>query len=237
MTKKKIFFLILIVSFLSSFFLLEILGKKLTPSIYKYVNIESKRLVTNIVSTSVNTIVSQNLTDNLFTITKNKQDEVEILDYNTKQVNEILKQITENIQKNLLSLEEGKINNFAVAETFKKGRFKSAKAGVICEIPFGTLKKNSFYANMGPYIPIRMTFLGSVKSNIDTKITPYGFNSLVVEVSVHIEIEEYITMPTSSKKSLIEIDSPLTLKIIQGIVPEYYYKEGIKQSSGQYSSN
>lgn len=236
MNKKNKFLILFICSLLSSFFLLEFLGEKLTISLYNYVNIESKRLVSNIVNSSVNDIISENLTEELFVISKNKQNEIEVLDYNTKQVNIILKKITENIQTKLLLLEEGKIENFDIATTFKHGKLKFSKGGVICEIPIGSLKKNAFYSNFGPVVPIRMTFLGNISSNIDTKITPYGFNSLVVEVYVHIEIEEYIIMPTSSKKSIIKIDAPLTLKIIQGIVPEYYYQEGIKKSSGQYSS-
>ena len=223
-------------SVLSSFFLLQISGKKLNSSIYNYVNIESKRLASNIVTYSINETIEKNLNDELFTITKNNQNEVEILDYNTKEVNGILKVVTKEIQKNLLSLEEGNIKEFAIAETFKNGKFKQTKKGVICEIPLGILKKNIFFSNLGPTIPIRMTFLGNVQSNINTEITPYGFNSVVVEVYLHVKIEEQITMPTTSKKSVIEIDAPLTLKIIQGIVPKYYYEEGLKKGSTTYST-
>ena len=236
MNKKNKFLILLILSIFSSFFLLEFLGNKLTTSLYNYVNIESKRIVSNIVNSSVNEIISSNLTEELFIITKNQQNEIELLDYNTKQVNIILKKVTDNIQAKLLLLEEGRIENFDIANTFKYGKLKFTKGGVICEITLGSLKKNAFFSNFGPIVPIRMTFLGDIVSNIDTKITPYGFNSLVVEISLHVEIEEHIIMPTTSKKSTITIDAPLTLKIIQGIVPEYYYQEGIKKSSGQYST-
>ena len=236
MNKKNKFLILLIISIFSSFFLLESLGNKLTTSLYNYVNIESKRIVSNIVNSSVNEIISNNLTEELFIITKNQQNEIELLDYNTKQVNIILKKITDSIQTNLLLLEEGKIKKFNLANTFKYGKLNFSKGGVICEIPLGSLKKNAFFSNFGPIIPIRMTFLGNIVSNIDTKITPYGFNSLVIEVSLHVEIEEYIIMPTTSKKSTLKIDAPLTLKIVQGIVPEYYYQEEIKKSSGKYTT-
>ena len=74
-----------------------------------------------------------------------------------------------------------------------------------------------------------MTFLGNVKSNIETTITPYGFNSLVLEITLQIEVEQRITMPTSSKMSTLKIESPLTLKIIQGIIPEYYYTKNMEK--------
>lgn len=237
MNKKQIFLITILATIISSFFLLEISGRKLNNKLYKYVNAESKRLVSNIVNYSINETLEDNLNDDLFTITKNKQNEVEILDYNTKEVNRILKVINKSIYDNLLKLEEGHIEDFAIAETFKKGKFKNVKTGVICEIPLGSLKNNAFFSNFGPNIPIRMTFLGTVKSNINTKITSYGFNSLVVETTIHIEIEERITMPTSSKINTIKIDAPLTLKVIQGIIPEYYYIKGLEKSSAQQYYN
>lgn len=237
MNKKQQFLIIVIFTFISSFFLLEITGKRLNKQLYKYVNAESKRLASNVVNYSINEVMEKNLENDLFTITKNKQNEVEMLDYNTKEVNRILKVINKSIQENLLKLEEGNIQDFIIAETFKHGEFKNKKYGIICEVPLGTIKKNALFSNFGPNIPIRMSFLGSVRSNINTKITPYGFNSLVVEVTIHIEIEERITMPTSSKVSTLEIDVPLTLKVIQGIIPEYYYTKGLEKNSAQQYYN
>ena len=100
----------------------------------------------------------------------------------------------------------------------------------------GALRNNAFYSNIGPSIPIRMTFLGAIKSYVKTKLTAYGFNSLVLEATLHIEIEERITMPTSSKISTLKIEAPLTLKVIQGIIPEYYYTKGLEKSSNQYAT-
>ena len=236
MNKKNKFLVIFILSLITSFFLIEFLGKKLNTSLYKYVNIEVKRLITNIVNSSVNEIIAKNNTEEMFIITKNKKGEIELIDYNTTQVNLILKKISDNIQKKLLSLEEGKISDLYIASTFKTGNLKYTKGGVICEVPLGSLKKNSFYSNFGPHIPIKMSFLGSIISSADIKTTSYGFNSLVIEVSINVEIEEYIIMPTTSKKATIQVAAPLTLKIIQGIVPEYYYQEGIKKNYGQYST-
>lgn len=234
MTKKKIFLIIVILAIISSFFLLEILGNRLNKQLYGYVNTESTRLASNIVNYSVNETLEKNINTELFKITKNKQDEVEILDYNTKEVNRILKAINQSIQEKLLLLEEGNIDEFVIAETFKNGKFKAVKSGIICEIPMGTLKKNAFFSNFGPNIPIKMTFLGSINSNLNTKVTPYGFNSLVVETTIHIEIATRISIPTSSKQNKIVIDAPLTMKVIQGFIPEYYYIKGLEKGSTEY---
>lgn len=236
MTKSKQFIIIITIAVLSSFVLIGYTGKKLNKQLYKYVNVESKRIVSNVVNYSINEIIAENMLEDLFEITKNDRGEIEILDYNTKEVNNLLKIVNQTIQKELINLEEGKVTDYVIAETFKKGKFKNVKSGIICEIPLGVLKNNAFYSNFGPNIPIRMSFLGSINSYINTKITSYGLNSLVLEVNLYVEIEERITMPTSSKISTLKIKSPLTLKVLQGIIPEYYYTKGLEKTSNQYTT-
>lgn len=234
MNKIRTIILSIVFSMIISFFLLGFLGKKINVQLYNYVNSESKRLVSNVVNYSVNKVIEENIEDDLFEITKNKRGEIELLDYNTKEVNKLLKIVNQRIQNELLKLEEGKIKEFAIAQTFKNGRFKDVDQGIICEVPLGITKNNIFFSNFGPYIPIKMSFLGSVSSHINTKISSYGFNSLVLEVTMIIEIEEKITMPISSKITKVVVKSPITLKVIQGIIPEYYYTKGLEKSSNQY---
>ena len=233
MTKTKILIVIILFSIISSFFLIKLYGKVLNKQIQNYVNVESERIIKNIVSATVNEILEKNLTNDLFNIKKNTKEEIELLDYNTKEVNKILKEVNKSIHKQLLDLEEGNIKKYTIAQTFKNSKFKNIKSGVICEIPLGSVKKNTLLANFGPNIPIKMSFLGSVSSHINTKITPYGFNSLAIEVSLQTEIKQTISMPITSKTQIITIKSPLTIKIIQGLIPEYYYKNGLEKGTTQ----
>lgn len=237
MTRFKIFIIIVFLSIISSFFLVGYTGKKLSKKLYNYVNFESKRIVSNVVNYSINEVIAEHMIEDLFEITKNNRGEIELLDYNTKEVNKLLQKVNQSVQEELVKLEEGKVKEYVIAETFKQGKFKKVKSGIICEVPLGVLKDNTLYSNFGPYIPIRMSFLGSINSYINTKITPYGFNSLVLEINLHIEVEEKVTMPTSSKISTLNLKSPLTLKIIQGIIPEYYYTKGLEKTSNQYSTS
>lgn len=232
-TKIKMLIL-LVITLISSFFLLGIIGKKLNPIMYRYANVEVKRITSNIINSSVNEVLATEKDLNLFELTKNNKDEIEVLDYNTKEVNRILKKITQKIQKRLLDLEDGKTDDLYISDNFKNGSFKNIKGGILCEIPTGSLKNNSLFSNIGPDIPIKMSFLGQVQTNLNTKVTNYGINNLMVEVTVHVEVEEQITMPTMSKNSIIKIDAPLTIKIIQGVVPNYYF-DGINSNSNTYN--
>ena len=220
--KIKVILWVLFSVFLSSFFFIMLLSVKVNPILYNYINLEVERITSNIVDGTVNEILAEDLDEDLFTITKNSSGDVEMVDYNTKKVNELLKKISNDIQKKLIQLEDGELSDFLISDSFRGKNFKSVKNGVVCEIPMGSLAGNGFLSNIGPVIPIKMSFLGQVGSHLKTKVTNYGINNLYLEVSVHVEVKEKITMPKLSKESTIKIDAPLTIKIIQGVVPEYY---------------
>lgn len=233
MNNYKKLILIIVLAIITSFFLIEHLGKILNKQLYNYVNIESKRVVSNIVNNSINEVLENNELNNLFIIEKNSNGEVELLDYDTQEVNRLLKIINEIISHKLLALEEGKTKDFEIATSLKSGNYPKVKNGIICEVALGSLKNNAFYSNYGPYIPIKLSFQGSVVTKIKTNLTAYGFNSLVVEVSIISEINQRISLPVASKDNKITIEAPLTLKIIQGVVPEQYYEKQLEKAYPQ----
>lgn len=222
MNKIKCLFWLSMLSVGLSFFLLQVIGQRLTPILSRYVNIEANRFANNIVNSIVNEIIIDNYEENLFEISQNASGEIEMLDYNTKKVNKLLLEINEVVQQKLINLEEGKIEELEISNNFKLTNLKKTKNGVLCEIPLGTLKGNTLFANIGPNIPIRLSFIGQVQSNLETKITSYGINNIVIETNVIVEVEERITMPTTSENSVVIIKAPLTVKIIKGTVPNYY---------------
>lgn len=230
MTKLKYTLWLLFANVVFSFFLLSLTGKKLNPILAKYVNIEANRFANNIVNSTVNEMIVKNYDEDLFIISQNTTGEVEMLDYNTQKVNKLLLEITNEIQDKLTNLEEGKIADLEISNNFKLKNLTSIKNGVLCEVPMGALKGNSLFANLGPNIPIKLSFIGQVQSNLDTKITSYGINNIVIETNVVVEVEEQITMPTTSENSILIITAPLTIKIIKGTVPDYYASNIEKKS-------
>lgn len=229
MSRTKLLFIIILSTTIISVFLLSILGKRLSPILARYVNVEAKRFASNIINTSVNDIVEEGLTEDLFTLSKSEDGKIEMLDYNTKKVNHILSSINSKIQEKLLNLEDGKILNMPISSSFKME--KLTKNGIVCKVPMGSLRKNALFINIGPQIPIRMAFIGQVESSLNTKVKEYGINYLVVEINVNVVVEEQIIMPAMSKKETLKITAPLTLKIIQGEIPNYYFGTIEKNSS------
>ena len=205
-----------------SFFCVSILGNKVNHILLNYLNLEVERVTANVIDVSVNDVLANELVDDLFNVSKNSNNEIEMIDYNTKEVNSLLKKINENIYSKLLRLEEGKVDDFVLSSSLLGNNYKKVKSGIVCEIPMGSLTGNGFLSNLGPVIPIKMSFLGHVNSSLKTKVTSYGINNLYLEIYVHVEVKERISLPRSSKDITIEIDAPLSIKIMSGVVPEYY---------------
>ena len=205
-----------------SFFCVSILGNKVNPILLNYLNLEVERVTANVIDVSVNDVLANELVDDLFNVSKNSNNEIEMIDYNTKEVNSLLKKINENIYSKLLRLEEGKVDDFVLSSSLLGNNYKKVKSGIVCEIPMGSLTGNGFLSNLGPVIPIKMSFLGHVNSSLKTKVTSYGINNLYLEIYVHVEVKERVSLPRSSKDITIEIDAPLSIKIMSGVVPEYY---------------
>ena len=95
----------------------------------------------------------------------------------------------------------------------------------------GVVFSNVLFSNSGPIIPIKFNFIGQVLTNLNTKVETYGINSVYIEVKLHIEITELITMPLKTEEVKIETDVPLTIKVIQGSIPNYYQQQLQKDSS------
>ena len=69
---------------------------------------------------------------------------------------------------------------------------------------------------------MRFSFIGTVSSNLDTKVTSYGINNALVEINIDVTIMEQITLPHSTKKVPVTLSVNLVTELIQGDIPNYY---------------
>ncbi len=227
---KKFIIWILVLVLITSFLLLQFISKKVNPIILRYATVEAKRFTTALINSAVDEDVIKQIDDSIFTITKNTNGEIQTVDFNAKEVNRILNLISEKIEGRLLKMEEGNVDELNVSRALKGYNFAKLKKGIVCEIPAGVLFGNSLFANLGPVIPVKLSFLGQVTTHLNTKVESYGINNAYLELYVHIEVVERITMPTMTEEQKVKLDIPLTMKIIQGKVPTYY-QGGLKENS------
>lgn len=206
------------------------IGTKINPILIQYAEIESKRFVTLILNDGVTKQVTEELEKgDLFVITKNKNEEIQVVDFDPIMTNKVLKAAITGAQKQLKAAEEGDLETLDLP-TSLKGTLSKLNKGVVCEIPLGLLTNNSLLANLGPKMPVKLSFLGDVTGNIKTDMKPYGINNALMEISVHIEVTQQIIMPLVSKEIPLSIDIPVAIRMVQGKVPTYY-QNGLGQNS------
>lgn len=194
------------------FFLFSIFFLSLFIKISNYINdfflSYAAIRIENISSTIINDAVSDDLAkdlefSNLYQLTKNSNNEIEMIDYNTVMVNQFLNEVTNNIQDKLFEVE-------------------NKDDGVVFDMPLGLITNNPFLNNSGPKIPVKMKLVGSVLTNIKTTIKEYGINNSLIEISINVEVRQQVILPTVSKIVLVDNDVPLSIKIINGSIPKYY---------------
>ncbi len=212
---------IIILSIISSFFVISYFGKKANKVLLPIAVSDTRKIITLIINSSVTREITNNMnTDNLFEIVKNNNDEIQMIDYNSKEVTKILNQITYNIQYSLRQIESGNIEAFN--DMLKDYDNNLLKEGIIAEIPFGVIFNNPILNNIFPKVKLKLNIIGDVISNIETEIKPYGINNALVEVRIYLEVSSQINLPFISERVTIPNSIPLSMKLINGTVPEAY---------------
>ena len=210
MMKSKFFkiLFIVIILFIISFIIIIVVNNKVMPIYMNYAESEMERVVTTV----INKTVSECELNNEMFIVKNVNDNT-IVDYDPVVMNKIISNISNNVYDNLKRVSE-------------KDELLLKKYNLdnnIFYIPSGIIFNSLFLNNLGPKIPIRMELISSVNSNIETKVTEYGINNSLIEVNIKVNVTIRMILPTSSKSNKVSVIVPLTVKIIQGTIPEYYF--------------
>ena len=171
-------------------------------------NVEAERLVNNIVSKAINDEI--------------KNIDMDLNINNTYKLNEIEIQIDERIQRELINIDDGILDEYFIPKRVKTGRFKKIKNGVLCDISIGSIRGSTLFANIGPTIPIKLLFSSEMNSNISINVSEYGINNAIIKVYYNVDLNEQITMPISSNRKKISIKKIVAVDIINGKIPDYY---------------
>lgn len=183
-----------------SILLIYYLSNKVMPTIL----ITSK----NIVKETGMNIISENVSDRIITILDKEElfkierdinGNIESIDYNTKVVNEILKEVS------IISY-----NNFK--------KYEKEKDGIVTYVPLFSGSKNIFFSNLGPKVPIKLILDGNVITSLQTDVKEYGYNSALIEISVRIEANTEVILPFKTTNEKIVNIVPISIKIVEGDV-------------------
>lgn len=203
--RKIVIFIMIIVIFINIYLWLS---KNLNNYYLNYSENEASVIITNAISKAIDEDILKKIKDNdLYTIIKNKDDEIEMIDYDSYLVNVFLRNVTNNIIK-YLKQEENKDDNASFY------------------IPMGSILQNPVLNGKGPKIPVKMELVGSVITGVKSNVKDYGINNSLIEIYVHVEVREKLILPVTAKEITIVNDLPISYKIIKGKIPNYYSNNG-----------
>lgn len=110
---NKLFMLqiIIIISLLFSYILIKYWTKRVNPILMNYAESETRKITTLVINNAVTKQLANTLEQNdLFIVEKNEKKEITLITYNSVNVTRMLNTITNLIQLNLKSIEEGNID-------------------------------------------------------------------------------------------------------------------------------
>lgn len=223
---KKINLLIFsfVLVFIIIILLFKIINERINPILFDYATLESRKFASIIINKAIEKNVATDLViEDLYIVSKKENNEITSVDFNPAIVNKVLTKVTSSVQMNLKNLEEGNLDLLEASDDVLIYYDKeNLKKGIIFRIPSGIVFNNSLLTNIGPKIPVRFTLVGDVLSGINTKVTNYGINNALLEVSVNIKLTLKVILPISTKEVNVETNVPIVIKMIQGNVPNYY---------------
>ncbi len=212
--KIKVFITTIILIIIIAIFSVKILNDKITPIVMDYSISEMKRVISIIINRSINSdILEKNDMNNLFIVTRDNKDEIMTISLDSIIVNKLTDKISDACEDNLRLMEENKYQEL-------KNKFNIGEEYFL--VPSGILFKNTLLNSIGPKIPINLKIVGNVTSGIKTDVKEYGINNSLITISVEIGVEMMVILPFSSDYIKITNDVPISIKLIQGKVPQVY---------------
>ncbi len=230
--KKKdknhnVIILLIVMIIITLFIVFNFIGKKLTPIIMNYAEKQAKKIAVLVIGNAIDSELGEKFkSDNLF-ITDGKET-----NYNTYEINNILKEVSINVKEYLRKLESGELGDIGLSDNENINvNSKKLKKGIIYQVPSGVIFNNGILANLGPKIPVKLSLIGDITTDIVTDIKEYGINNAVIELGVKIIAEEQVILPFGTKQIQVETVVPISIKIINGTVPGYYFNPYTLSSS------
>ncbi len=215
---SKIIFVTIIFIVLFTIFLLSKFIKNMDHALIEISENEVTRVTYRFITDELNHSIfnSTNLEDILM-IEKNDQGEILYVDFNLDQAYLVLDQVSSILTNSLDELESGN-----VSVSYLDSKLSHELGSMVLSIPIGNSFSHLYFYNLGPKIPVRIHFIGSVLTNLKTKVTDYGLNNALVELFVYIEFKTQILTPFDVEEITLKYDAVITSMMIEGEVPSFY---------------
>ena len=168
-----------------------------------------KSLATIITNQQSTIIMNKYQYDQLYTIEKDENGDIIVVRANVVLINNLISDLTENIQREFDSLHNIKIS-----------------------LPLGSLTGIYFMSGFGPEISINVSVVGTVDTNIKSEFIAQGINQTLHRVYVNFDCEKKIVTPVNNFSQKVTNQVIIAEHVIVGNIPSSYYNlDGFENES------
>jgi sporulation protein YunB len=226
--KLSSIFLILLLSIVFfSLFFLHTFNQKITPNLLTIASSSVNKLnETILMEYKVSDVYKSIDLNNVIEIVKNKNDEIISVDFNLENAYDALSLIATYLTDSLKNTELKK-------EILKyyEDDLNINNSTIVLTIPMGALSDGVYLSNLGPRIPVKISYVDYLTTSIRLKIEDYGINTVLASIYVDCNITNKYIIPSISEKISNSYSILLASKLIEGVVPDYYGGTIDKKSS------
>lgn len=214
---RKILFYSFLLFLLFNIISLYLVEKRISPIIHNVAKVELQRMATEAIIASIEENITRKVDMDELILEKHREGSASTFSFNPKVYNEVLTSTTEDIERRL-----GLEKNEQPTDENSSGTPHSQMQKVVYHIPLGVATNVNLFANFGPEVPVRLSLVRDVDSQIRTKMTHTGINNTFFELFVDIEVEMQIVIPFYSDREPIKQSVKIGDYFIEGEVPSYY---------------
>ena len=217
--KLKIGYVLWMVVFLiviEVFILFHYFNRSIDPKLNEVVNMNIDKMLNHII-TEYSLKEDYETIKDILILNKNQDGEIINIDFDLPSLYNFSNHITDQLKEDLFDLEVGQTNIDYYDEYLSNG-----KDYFVLMVPYGMASNHIYFSNLGPKLPVKVKFIGSILTGVKTKVTAYGVNNSLIEVFTTINISTLVVTPVSSSKNNRDFEILVASKIVEGTVPAVY---------------
>ena len=150
------------------------------------INVYNNQLIMDFISADA---LTKNKLSDLIQLVKNSQEQIVAIDYNVENSYKILAEISAGLKDGLTNINYDNFHNYNY----------DVKDGLVLYFPLGMVSNLIYFNNLGPKVPVKIDFLTSLTTGLQTKVTNYGINNVLIEMYLNISIQSNVIIPATNK--------------------------------------
>ncbi|MBM7097002.1 MULTISPECIES: sporulation protein YunB [Alteribacter] len=204
---------------------LVIVEKGIRPTLISIAKTETQRIGTLAINDAISKQILENTNlEEVIETEMGPDGSITYMNFNPVIFNKVLQQTTQRVQSYLNDIEHGRVRDVGLPTDVNVEREGAtfSEDGIIHMIPLGQATNNALLAHLGPRVPVRLSAIGDVKSQLRWEAVPLGINNTWISISVEIEADVKIVIPFATDTAAVTTSIAVANVYIPGEVPEFY---------------